>query len=54
MARTKTMAKKASRGKKGVKAKKVVNRKGAPAKGGVRKKRRWRPGTVALRDVRRY
>ena len=54
MARTKTMAKKKggkqkkSRGKKG--------RKSAPAKGGMveRKKHRWRPGTVALRDIKRY
>lgn len=37
MARTKTMAKKASRGKKGKKASKGRNRKAAPAKGGVRK-----------------
>ena len=54
MARTKTMAKKASRGKKGKVTGKKGGRKTAPAKGGVRKKIRWRPGTVALRNIRRY
>jgi len=47
MARTKTMAKKRSKSKgKGKK------RGRKPVK--VRKKHRWRPGTVAMRDIRRY
>ena len=47
MARTKTMAKKRSKSKgKGKKRGKK------PVK--VRKKHRWRPGTVAMRDIRRY
>ena len=29
-------------------------RKSAPATGGVKKPHRYRPGTVALRDIRRY
>ena len=29
-------------------------RKSAPITGGIKKKRRYRPGTVALRDMRRY
>ena len=29
-------------------------RKSAPAAGGIRKKRRYRPGTVAIREIRRY
>ena len=52
MARTKAKAKKKSKGK----GKSSKGRKSAPAKGGVkeRKKHRWRPGTVALRMIRRY
>ena len=54
MARTKTAAKKAGKGsKRGRPAK--AGRKTAPAKGGVApRKQKWRPGTVALRDIRRY
>ena len=40
---------------------KLAGRKGAPSKGGVKKakggdkkQRRWRPGTVVLRDIKRY
>ena len=29
-------------------------KKTAPAEGGVKKKMRWRPGTVALREIKRY
>ena len=56
MARTKTMAKKKGKGKKGKKSRgRKGKRKTAPAKGGVeRKKHRWRPGTVALRDIKKY
>ena len=53
MARTKTQAKKGGRkSKKGGKRK--AGRKTAPAKGGVKRTHRWRPGTVALRNIRRY
>jgi len=54
MARTKTNAMKSRKGKKGKNVK--ASRKTAPSKGGVmdRKKNRWRPGTVALRDIKRY
>jgi histone H3 len=61
MARTKNMAKKSKRGRKskGKGKGKGGKRKNAPAKGGVkavkeRKKHRWRPGTVAMREIRRY
>ena len=64
MARTKNQAKKKqSKGKKGRAAKggKKGAKKNAPAKGGVKgamkaeaKKRRWRPGTVAMREIKRY
>lgn len=29
-------------------------KKTAPAEGGMKKKMRWRPGTVALREIKRY
>ena len=37
-------------------AKDVAHKKTAPAEGGVKDKRkiRWRPGTVALREIKRY
>ena len=44
MARTKTMA------KKGGKKRKSVSKKAAP----VKRKHRWRPGTVALRNIKKY
>ena len=55
MARTKQTARKATGGKVprvglGVK----VARKSAPGVGGFRKPHRFRPGTVALREIRRY
>ena len=31
-----------------------AGRKSAPATGGVHKPHRWRPGTVALREIRKY
>lgn len=31
-----------------------VMKKTAPAEGGMKKKMRWRPGTVALREIKRY
>ena len=39
-----------SKSKMGSKAKK----KTAPAEGGMKKKQRWRPGTVALREIKKY
>ena len=39
------------------KSKNIGKRKSAPAKGGIkgqRKKMRFRPGTVALREIKRY
>eukprot|EP00477_Mikrocytos_mackini_P000003 GAHX01000003.1.p1 GENE.GAHX01000003.1~~GAHX01000003.1.p1 ORF type:complete len:140 (-),score=20.46 GAHX01000003.1:34-453(-) len=55
MARTKQTARKSTGGKAPRKqlATKVA-RKSAPATGGVKKPHRFKPGTVALREVRRY
>ena len=54
-ARTKQTARKSTGGKAPRKflATKTA-RKGAPATGGVKKPHRYRPGTVALREIRRY
>ena len=57
MPKTKTAAKAKGSKKlpaKGSKSKAI--KKSAPAKGGMKEKRklRWRPGTVALREVKRY
>jgi histone H3 len=46
MARTKQTARKSTGGK--------AARKSAPATGGVKKPHRYRPGTVALREIRKY
>ena len=55
MARTKQTARKSTGGKAPRKqlATKAA-RKSAPATGGVKKTHRFRPGTVALREIRRY
>ena len=55
MARTKQTARKSTGGKAPRKqlATKAA-RKNAPATGGVKKPHRYRPGTVALREIRRY
>lgn len=55
MARTKQTARKSTGGKAPRKqlATKVA-RKTAPATGGVKKPHRYRPGTVALREIRRF
>ncbi|KAG1678606.1 hypothetical protein FOA52_012613 [Chlamydomonas sp. UWO 241] len=55
MARTKHNARKSTRGKAPRKqlATKVA-RKSAPATGGVKKPHRSRPGTIALREIRKY
>ena len=55
MARTKQTARKSTGGKaprKPLAAK--AARKSAPSTGGVKKPHRFRPGTVALREIRRY
>jgi histone H3 len=59
MARTKQTARKnVQAGKaprKNVASKKMVSRKkDAIAEGGIKKPHRFRPGTVALREIRRY
>jgi histone H3 len=55
MARTKQTGRKSTGGKAPRKqlATKAV-RKDAPGQGGVRKPHRFRPGTVALREIRKY
>ncbi|KAF6002738.1 hypothetical protein F1559_002609 [Cyanidiococcus yangmingshanensis] len=55
MARTKQTARKSTGGKAPRKqlATKAA-RKSAPSVGGVKKPHRYRPGTVALREIRRY
>jgi histone H3 len=55
MARTKQTARKSTGGKAPRKqlATKAA-RKSAPATGGIKKPHRFRPGTVALREIRRY
>lgn len=55
MARTKETARKSSGGKapRKVLATKAA-RKSAPATGGVKKPHRYRPGTVALREIRKF
>ena len=54
MGRTKAVAKKSAEkpSKKNLHSQKVA-RKSAPVTTGV-KKRKWRPGTVALREIKRY
>ena len=57
MARTKQTARKTTGGKNAPYRKALatkVARKAAPATGGVKKPHRYRPGTVALREIRRY
>ena len=55
MARTKQTARKSTGGKAPRKALCTkAARKGAPAHGGVKKAHRYRPGTVALREIRRF
>merc|ERR1712167_173551 len=56
MARTKTTARKSYVGVKRPRKELVskTSRKSAPAMGGVKKPHRFRPGTVAIREIRRY
>ena len=53
MARTKQTARKSTSNKRLIGNGKAA-RKTAPATGGVKKPHRYRPGTVALREIRRY
>ena len=55
MARTKQTARKSTGGKAPrLQLATKTARKAAPSHGGVRKPRRFRPGTVALREIKRY
>ena len=57
MARTKQTARKSTTGGKAPRKQLLASkaaRKSAPATGGVKKPHRFRPGTVALREIRRY
>ena len=55
MARTKQTARKSTGGAPPVKhlAQKAA-RRSEPSTGGAKKRHRWRPGTAALREIRRY
>jgi len=53
MARTKQTARKSTKALRKQLPTKAA-RKSAPANGGVKKPHRYRPGTVALREIRRY
>lgn len=56
MARTKQTAHKSSTGAKAPRKSLALKaaRKSAPSVGGVKKAHRYRPGTVALREIRKY
>ena len=56
MARTKTTARKSHVGVKRPRKELVskASRKSAPAMGGIKKPHRFRPGTVAIREIRKY
>ena len=55
MARTKQTARKSTGGKvPRWEAARKAARKSAPATGGVKKPHRYRPGTVALREIKKY
>ena len=55
MARTKQTARKSTGGKAPRRALATKSaRKSAPSTGGLKKPHRYRPGTVALREIRRY
>ncbi|KAI3876707.1 hypothetical protein MKW92_047235, partial [Papaver armeniacum] len=55
MARTKQTARKSSGGKAPRKQlSTAVVRKSRPVNGGVKRPHRYRPGTVALREIRKY
>ena len=54
--KAKTSSKASSQASVASKSKAIGKKKTAPAEGGVKEKRsmRWRPGTVALREIKRY
>jgi histone H3 len=52
MARTKQTARKSTGGK--APRKMLIQKSKTPPTGGVKKPHRWRPGTVALREIRKY
>lgn len=56
MARTKQTARKSTGGKAPRKqlATKAARKTAAPSQGGIKKPRRYRPGTVALREIRKF
>ncbi len=55
MARTKQTARKSTGGKAPrIRLATYEDRRSAPATGGIKKPHRYRPGTVALREIRRY
>jgi len=55
VARTKQTARKSTGGKAPRKELRTkAAQRSAPHAGGVKKPRRWRPGTVALREIRKY
>ncbi|KAM3171435.1 hypothetical protein ACTXT7_016636 [Hymenolepis weldensis] len=54
MARTKQTARKSTGGKSYEALASKAARKGAPATGSIKKPHRYRPGTVALREIRRF
>ena len=56
MARTKTTARKSHVGVKRPRKELVskTSKKSAPAMGGIKKPHRFRPGTVAIREIRKY
>ena len=43
-----------SKASKSQHSKAPITKKTAPAEGGMKRKMRWRPGTVALREIKRY
>jgi histone H3 len=53
MARTKQTARRVA-GEKTVATKKAAKKHTVNADGSVKKQHRWRPGTVALREIRKY
>lgn len=54
MARTKSTARRSKRLALRKELATNFQRKTAPSPGGIRKRRRYRPGTVAIREIRRY
>ena len=50
----KSTLKSVATGSKASKASEKAKKKTAPAEGGMKRKMRWRPGTVALREIKKY